>query len=155
MIIVVAQLLKNPPATQETWVRSLGWEDPLEKEKATHSSILAWRIPWRNHGITGSWTWLSDFDFTIVLFNQWTYVELCCFSSVQFSLSVMSNSLWPSWLCHRQLPEFTQTHVCWIDDAIQQSHPLSSLLLLPSIFPSIRVFSNESVLRIRFTTMKK
>ena len=39
------QLVKNPPAMQETWVRSLGWEDPLEKGKATHSSILAWRIP--------------------------------------------------------------------------------------------------------------
>ena len=43
---LVAQLVKNPPAVRETWVRSLGWEDPLEKEKATHSSILAWRIPW-------------------------------------------------------------------------------------------------------------
>ena len=43
---LVAQLVKNPPAMQETWVRSLGWEDPLEKEMATHSSILAWRIPW-------------------------------------------------------------------------------------------------------------
>ena len=42
----VAQLVKNLPAIQETWVRSLGWEDPLEKGKATHSSILAWRIPW-------------------------------------------------------------------------------------------------------------
>ena len=41
-----AQLVKNPPAMQETWVRSLGWEDPLEKGKATHSSILAWKIPW-------------------------------------------------------------------------------------------------------------
>ena len=41
-----AQLVKNPPAMQETWVQSLGWEDPLEKGKATHSSILAWRIPW-------------------------------------------------------------------------------------------------------------
>ena len=41
----MAQLVKNPPATQETWVRSLGWEDPLEKGKATHSSILTWRIP--------------------------------------------------------------------------------------------------------------
>ena len=41
----VAQKVKNPPATQETWVRSLGWEDPLEKSMATHSSILAWRIP--------------------------------------------------------------------------------------------------------------
>ena len=42
---LVAQLVKNPPAMQETWVRSLGWEDPLEKGKATHSSVLAWRIP--------------------------------------------------------------------------------------------------------------
>ena len=43
---LVAQLVKNPPAMQETWVQSLGWEDPLEKEKATQSGILAWRIPW-------------------------------------------------------------------------------------------------------------
>ena len=43
---LVAQLVKNLPAIQETWVRSLGWEDPLEKGMATHSSILAWRIPW-------------------------------------------------------------------------------------------------------------
>ena len=43
---LVAQLVKNPPAMQETWVLSLGWEDPLEEGKATHSSILAWRIPW-------------------------------------------------------------------------------------------------------------
>ena len=42
----VAQLVKNPPAMRETWVPSLGWKDPLEKEKATHSSILAWRISW-------------------------------------------------------------------------------------------------------------
>ena len=43
---LVALLVKNLPAMQETWVRSLGWEDPLEKGKTTHSSILAWRIPW-------------------------------------------------------------------------------------------------------------
>ena len=43
---LVAQLVKNLPAMQETWVQSLGWEDLLEKGKATHSSILAWRIPW-------------------------------------------------------------------------------------------------------------
>ena len=42
---LVAQLVKNLLATQETWVQSLGWEDPLEKGKATHSSILDWRIP--------------------------------------------------------------------------------------------------------------
>ena len=42
----MTQLAKNPPAMWETWVQSLGWEDALEKVKATHSSILAWRIPW-------------------------------------------------------------------------------------------------------------
>ena len=50
MVIVraslVAQMVKNLPAIQETWVRSLGWEDPLEKGKTTHSGILTWRIPW-------------------------------------------------------------------------------------------------------------
>ena len=43
---LVAQRLKRLPLIQETWVQSLGWEDPLEKEMATHSSILAWRTPW-------------------------------------------------------------------------------------------------------------
>ena len=43
---LVAQTVKNPPAMQETWVRSLGWEDPLEKGKATYSSTVVWRIPW-------------------------------------------------------------------------------------------------------------
>ena len=42
---LVAQLVKNPPAVRETWVQSLGWEDPLEKGKSTHFIILAWRIP--------------------------------------------------------------------------------------------------------------
>ena len=42
----MAQTVKNPPAMQEMWVLSLGWEDPLEKEMATLSSTLAWRIPW-------------------------------------------------------------------------------------------------------------
>ena len=42
---LVAQLVKNPPAMWETWVQSLGWEDPLEKGKATHSTILVWGIP--------------------------------------------------------------------------------------------------------------
>ena len=52
---LVAQLVKNPPAMQETWVRSLGWEDPLEKGVTTHSSILAWRIPWTVfHGVAES-----------------------------------------------------------------------------------------------------
>jgi len=44
--VLVTQLVKNPPAVQQTWVQSLGWEDPLEKGTATHSRILTWRIPW-------------------------------------------------------------------------------------------------------------
>ena len=43
---LVAQTVKNPPAMRETWVQSLGWEDPLKEGMATHSSILAWKIPW-------------------------------------------------------------------------------------------------------------
>ena len=43
---LVAQLVKNPSLMRETWVQPLGWEDPLEKGKAPHSSVLAWRIPW-------------------------------------------------------------------------------------------------------------
>ena len=43
---LVAQMVRNPPAMQETWVRSLGWEDPLGEGMATHCSVLAWRIPW-------------------------------------------------------------------------------------------------------------
>ena len=43
---LVAQMVKNPPVKRETWIGSLGWEDPLEEGVATHSSILAWRIPW-------------------------------------------------------------------------------------------------------------
>ena len=60
----VAQLAKNLPTMWETWARSLGWEDPLEKGKATHSSTL-WRIPRTIiHGVANSWTQLSDFHFT-------------------------------------------------------------------------------------------
>ena len=59
----MAQLVKNLPAMRETWIQSLGWEDPLEKRMATHSSILAWRIPWTVHRIAKSQTRLSDFHF--------------------------------------------------------------------------------------------
>ena len=63
----VAQTVKNLPAVQETWVPSLGWEDPLEEGVATHFSVLAWRIPmdrgawWAAvHGVARRWTELSD-----------------------------------------------------------------------------------------------
>ena len=53
-------MVKNLPAMQETWVQSLGWEDPLEKGKATYSSILAWRIPWTVYSLWG----LKELDKT-------------------------------------------------------------------------------------------
>ena len=63
---LVTELVKNPPAMRETWVQSMGWEDPLERGKATHSSILAKRIPWTvcvAHEVAKSWTCLSGFQF--------------------------------------------------------------------------------------------
>ena len=61
----VAQLAKNLPAMRETWVRFLGSEDPLEKGRGTHFSILAWRIPWTIvYGVAKSQTRLSDLHFT-------------------------------------------------------------------------------------------
>ena len=69
---LVAQRLRCLPAMPETRVQSLGWKDPLEKEMATHSSILAWRIPWTEepgwatvHRVAKSRTRLSDFTFTL------------------------------------------------------------------------------------------
>ena len=67
----MAQLVKNLPARRETWVQSLGWEDPLEKGMATHCGILTWRIPWTEDpgrlqsmgSHIDSWTRLSDFHF--------------------------------------------------------------------------------------------
>ena len=59
-------VVKNPPSKQETWIQSLGWEDTLEKELATHSSILAYKIPWMEkagrllHEAAKNWTQLSD-----------------------------------------------------------------------------------------------
>ena len=98
---LVAQILNNLPAVEETSVWSLGQEDPMEKGIATHSRILDWRIPWTVRGVTKSRTWLSNqhFDshvnfklaltkstannrttkaFAVCLFGDWTP---CCYSS--------------------------------------------------------------------------
>ena len=67
----MAQLVKNLPAMQESWVQSLGREDPLEKGKATHSNILAWRISWTIvHGVTKNRTGLRlSLHFLLQLMN--------------------------------------------------------------------------------------
>ena len=69
----MVQTVKRLHTMQETWVQSLGWEDLLEKEMATHSSILAWQVPWTEepggltvHGVAKSQTQLSDFTFTFI-----------------------------------------------------------------------------------------
>ena len=79
--LLVAQLVKDQLAMRETWVRSLGWEDPLEKGKATHSSVLA--TDSIVHGVAKSWTRPSHFHFSLSIFEDLLYrIESVQFSSV-------------------------------------------------------------------------
>ena len=74
----------------------------------------------------------------------------CCCSVTKSCLTLQLHGLQhPGFPVFHYLPKFAQTHIHWVSDAMQPSHPLSSLLLLSSIFPSIRVFSNELAFRIR------
>ena len=80
-MVLVAQTVKHLPTMWETWVPSLGQEDPLEKEMATHSNILAWKTLWTEDpgrlyspGVAKSRTRLSDFTFTLVV--QWIRIQL-------------------------------------------------------------------------------
>ena len=96
---------------------------------------------------------LKVYDSTLSKHTR-TYAHLWLeFSSVAQSCPTLCNPMhcsMPDFPVHHQLLGLAQSHVHWVSDAIQPSHPLSSLLLLPSIFPSIRVFFNESVLHIRW-----
>ena len=116
---LVARMVKNLPTVQETWVWSLGLEDPLEKGKATHSSILAWRIPGTVYsiGVTNSQTRLNDFH----CHGQFSSVAQSCLTVC----NPMDCSM-PIFPVHHQLPELTQTHVHRVSDGIQPSHPLHS-----------------------------
>ena len=120
-------------------VRSLmGWEDPLEEGMATHSSILAWTIPW------------TEEPGRLQSMGSQSSVQFSSFAQPCPTLCDPMNHSTPGLPVHHQLQESTQTHVHRVGDAIQSSHSLLPLLLLPSIFPSIRVFSNESTLSIRW-----
>ena len=99
-----AQLVKNLPAMREIWVWSLSWEDPLEKGKAIHSNILAWRIPWTIHGVAKSWTWLSNFHSLLYTINlliwhttKTTTESVICLLTflVQFLIEGESSTLMP------------------------------------------------------------
>ena len=93
-------MVKSLPAMWETWVRFLGWEDPLEKEMAPHSSILAWKIPWTEatvHGFAKSWTRLRDFTFTFkafvnspaLVYLESKYIELDRYVSLSASSKIL------------------------------------------------------------------
>ena len=134
---------------RETGIWSLGQEESLEEGMATHSSILAWRIPWTDwwatvQRVTNSWTRLKRLS---------TYELLISISSVTQSCPTLCNLMDSSILGFpvlHQLLELAQTHVHWVSDAIQPPYPLSSPFLPAFNFPSIRIFSNESVLCIRW-----
>ena len=91
--------------------------------------------------------------FVTHLLLKLSSLDIPQFSSVTQSCPTLCDPMdcsMPSLPVHHQLPELTQTHVHCVSDAIQPSHPCCPLLLLPSVFPSIRVFSNESLLHIRW-----
>ena len=132
---------------QRTWVRSLGRKDPLEKEMSTHFSILAWRIPWTEEPVS-----LQSIGSQKSWPRQWypTPVLLPGESHGWRSLVGYSPQVAKSWT---QLSDFTFTFTFMSIESVIPSNNLilcHPLLLLPSIFPSIKVFSNESVLCIRW-----
>ena len=89
---LVAQIVKDLPTMRKTWVWSLGREETLEKEMATHSSTLAWKIPWmeepgRLHGVAKSWTWLSDFTlFSFFEIRKYSALILFLFFSIVLTI---------------------------------------------------------------------
>ena len=138
---LVAQMVKNLVAMQETWVRSLGWEDPLEKRMATHSSILAWRAPWTEEpgklqSMPGYSPWgHKELDTTEQLslmptaISNWGWVSTsyACFylgnliSSFTHLCPALCNPMncsTPGLPVHHQLQQFTQTHVHWVSNNI-------------------------------------
>ena len=83
MVSLVAQLVKNLPATRETWVCFLVWEDPLEKGKATYSGILAWRIPWTVQSMGHKELDMTE-QLSLIHINVYIYILLKFFSTVVY-----------------------------------------------------------------------
>ena len=88
----VAQLVKNQPAIRETWVKSLGWEDPPEEATTTLSSVLAWKIAWTIHGVTKSRTWMSNFHSLEISWCKFT-LKIYSYISVLSKTKVLPLSL--------------------------------------------------------------
>ena len=131
-----AQMVKNLLAVQEIWVPSLGQEDPLEKGLSTHSSVLAWRIPWTE--VPGGLQFMGSLRVLYCKLQR---------SLLSFSCSVMFDSLQPHGLQHARLPCTSPSPKLMSVESAKSSNYLvlcHPLLLLHSIFLSVRVFSNES-----------
>ena len=98
------QLVKNPPAMQEKWVKSLGWEDSLETGKATPSNILAWNIPCIVHAVSNSQTWLSNFHFSMfynyILIVYVRFINLAAFLLTGFYLIYFLKHFTRTSYCH-------------------------------------------------------
>ena len=138
--------VKNLPVMQETQVRSLGWENPLREHMATHSSILAWRIPWTEEpgGLQSLGLHRVRHDW-----SNWAHQ----FSSVAQSCPILCDSMDcspPGFPVHHQTTGLLK--LMSVESVMTSNHLILyfPLLLVPSIFPNFRVFSNESVLRIRW-----
>ena len=129
-------MVKNLPAKGETWVRSLGWEDPLEEGMATHSSILAWRIPKR---------WTTEGQYIEAIFYLFILHQ---FSLVQSRSVQLCATPWTA--AHQASLSITSSRSLLKLMPIELVMPSIHLILCrpflfpPSTFPSIRVFSNES-----------
>ena len=140
-VSLVVPMVKNLPAVQETWVWSLSWEDPLEKEMATHSSTRAWKISWTeepgglqsmgSQGVGHDWVVFQSFSCVQLFATPWT---AACQASLSFTVSWNLLKL----MSIESVMPFNHLILC------------CPLLFLPSIFPSIRVFSNELALCIRW-----
>ena len=192
---LVVQLVKNLPVMQETRVWSLGWEDPLEKEMATHSSTLAWRIPWTEEPgrpqSMGSQSQTLLCDYVHAHVHAWKEIFMFIGNLVSYKACHMAQPgkssienlfaqvKWPDSVFAEEIVVVQSltcvrlfatpcTAVCqaslsftisWsllrlmsIELMIPSNHLIfcCPLLLLPSIFPSIRVFTNELTLHIRW-----
>ena len=137
LVSMVAQTVKNLPALQETWIWSLGWENPLEKEMATHPVFLSGEFhgqkslvgnsPRGSQKVEHNWTTFTFFGIYQISFY---YFNQSSVSSVAQSCPTlwdpMDCSLPPGFPVHHQFPELAQTHVRGVGDAIQPSPPLLS-----------------------------
>ena len=121
-------------------LRHLTYKDPLSPRCIYNSEMLS-KLAKKLSGFRPKCVWVQAF-------SPVSSVQFSSFSSVPTLCNPMDCSM-PGFPAHHQLPEFTQTHVHWVSDASNHLILCHPLLLLPSIFSSIRVFSNESVLRIR------